>query len=267
MRQSQWLALRLPGVRIQLVSDCPAWLALVRRHWAGWVTEEPGGFFVACMVEGTMGAASAGQGAAGPKPVVRATARGFALEGGNFSAEVDLQAQRALLRGPATLAPLVALLPHLLTVLMNDGLVVHGVGLAEGRRGWVGAGPSGCGKSTLARLFPGAALSDELVAVRRGAEGFMVEALPFWASASRQAPLAAIHFLRHGRIHQRHPLAPGQALQRLAAQVVWPFAVPRRMATSLALAAELVQGVPCFELAFAPEMGVWRVLTGEEQAA
>lgn len=267
MRQAQGLTLQLPGVPVRLASECPAWLALVRRHWGGWVVEEPGGFFVACRVEGTMGAASARHGAAGPKPVVRATTRGFALEGGNFSADVDLQARRALLRGSATLAPLVGLLPHLLPVLMDDGLVVHGVGLAEGRRGWVGAGPSGCGKSTLARLFPVAALSEELVAVRRGDEGFSVEALPFWASVPRQVPLSAVLFLRHGQVHQRHPLTPGQALHRLAAQVVWPLAVPRRMAASLALAAELAQRVPCFDLAFAPDAGVWRVLTGEERAA
>lgn len=267
MRQSQRLALQLPGVRVQLVSDRPAWLALVRRHWGGWVTEEPGGFFVACMVEGAMGAASAIHGAAGAEPVVRATARGFAFAGGTFSADVDLQARRAILRGPATLAPLVALLPHLLAQLLEDGLVVHGVGLAEGGRGWVGVGPSGCGKSTLARLFPAAALSEELVAVRRGEEGFMVEALPFWGGSPRREPLAAVLFLRHGRIHQRHPLSPGQALQRLAAQVVWPLAVPRRMAASLVPATDLVQCVPCFDLAFAPDAGVWKVLTGGERAA
>lgn len=267
MSPSEVLTVQLAGVRLQLASTNGAWLELVRRHWGAWTMRGEGGFPVFCAMDTPAGEVPSRCGQALAESAMWATARGFALAGRGFSAEVDLQARRALLRGSATLAPLVALLPYLLSQLMEDGLMVHGVGLAAGGRGWVGAGPSGCGKSTLARLFPEAALSDELVAVRRGDEGFMVEALPFWGSAPRQEPLSAVLFLRHGQVHQRHPLAPGQALQRLAAQVVWPLVVPRRMAATLALATELVQGVPCFDLAFAPDAGVWPVLTGEERAA
>lgn len=195
------------------------------------------------------------------------TVGGFSLQGSNFAAEVELRAGQAVLRGPVSLAPLLELLRHLLPVLTVDGLVVHGVGLAGDGRGWVGSGPSGCGKSTLARLFPHAAMSEELVAVRRREGGFVVEGLPFWGRAPRQVPLEGLLFLQHGRGHRRLPLSPGQALQRLAAQVLWPSWVPGRMAASFALAVELVQEVGCYELAFAPEPGVWPVLTGQRGAA
>lgn len=263
------LTLQLAGARVQLATRCGAWLDAVRRCLGPWLAEGGEGFPVSVEVRPEVAESVGAQPppSAAAKTVAWATASGFGVRGPGFSAQVDLQGCHARLHSPPALAPLFALLRHLLPVLVDDGLVVHGVGLAAGGRGWVGSGPSGCGKSTLARLFPRAALSDELVAVRRAREGFVVEALPFWGRAPRQVSLAAIYFLRHGQEHRRSPLAATQALQRLAAQVLWPLVVPQRMAAGFALAAELVQRVPCFDLAFAPEAGVWPVLTGEGRAA
>ncbi len=189
------------------------------------------------------------------------------LEGNTYRAEADFETRRASLIGPPNAYPVDGLLRWLLASLCEDGLLVHGTLLVDGRRAWLAAGPSGCGKSTLARLFPEYAASDELSAVRKAAGGgFIGFGLPFWSGKPLAARLEGIHLLRHGRRTERHRLGPGEAIRRLGPEVMWPGgsrdATDRRLATLGTLA----ETVPVWDLAFRPHRSVWAAICDEVDA-
>ena len=83
------------------------------------------------------------------------------------------------------------------------GMLVHSCGLRHAEIGVVFPGESGAGKTTLARKAPEAddVLSDELVVIRRGEDGWRVHGTPFWGdfarggTSMRSWPLRTLGFL------------------------------------------------------------------------
>ena len=82
-------------------------------------------------------------------------------------------------------------------------MLVHSCGLRHAEIGVVFPGHSGAGKTTLARKAPDAddVLSDELVVIRRGDDGWRVHGTPFWGDFARGGismrswPLRTLAFL------------------------------------------------------------------------
>jgi hypothetical protein len=194
------------------------------------------------------------------------TACGFELRGATFAATVDRAHRRAHLAGPLALYPLDGLLRHLLPVILADGLVLHAALLIDGDRAWVCSGPSGSGKSTLASLLPELACSDELVYLAPAKGRWQATALPFWQARPARAELTGIFLLEHAPSHRRSAIEPGQALQALTSQVLWPTVVPELAAASFERLCTLVREVPSARLGFTPDRGVIETLRGSVAA-
>jgi hypothetical protein len=191
-------------------------------------------------------------------------ASGYRVRTETSQCEIDLRSRRAILRGPSAMYPLDNVLRHLLPLLWEEGLLVHSALVADAAgSGVLACGPSGAGKSTLARLARGRALSDELAAVKLGERQTIAVALPFWESRPGRARLRAILHLEHGARHRLEPLAPKDALRRLATQVLWPVWDEPAMARSFAYLTDLAEAVPAFDLSFAPTGDVWDFIDKE----
>jgi len=258
----------LAGVAVSLGCDSSQLISHLDRAWGHHSTKLDSDFTITCRIRPDSTAIlDPNRLKPGLAYARHDTSNGFELRSKSFFAEVNLELRTAEISCPPELAPIQVLLRQLLPALVSDGIVLHAAGLAASGRGWVCTGPSGCGKSTLAALFPEAALCDELVAVRRLHEQFVVDSLPFWTSRATTVPLAGLHFLRHGPANKRTSLAPPLALKKLTREIHWPTYSRTAMDSCLAVAADLVTTIPCYELAFFPDTRVWPVLTSEASAA
>jgi hypothetical protein len=195
---------------------------------------------------------------------MRKTPEGFRVSSATTSCNIDLPSRKAHLRGPSAMYPLDNLLRHLLPLLWNEGVLVHGAFLVRrSGGGLLAGGPSGAGKSTLSRLASTHALCDELTAVRVEKADARLVSLPFWESRPGRAPLDALLFLSHGASHRLIPLSPGRALRRLVPLVLWPVWDDGAMASAFAHVTRLLESRPAFELAFAPRPDVWEFIEKE----
>jgi len=183
----------------------------------------------------------------------------LAIAAETFSARLDLDRRHAAVKGPLATYPFNGVLSVVLPLLCDDILVLHGALLVDGERGFVCSGRSGSGKSTLTRLVPDHARSDDLVAVRRTQNGFVVHALPFWQARQAVAVLEHVFLVDHGEGHRRTRLAMGGAFRRLCGQLLWPTTAEAASGV-LERLAELVERVPVSELRFALDPGVWSVI-------
>ena len=149
----------------------------------------------------------------------------------------------------------------------RDGVMIHASALRYGGRGYLFAGRSGAGKSTVARLLCNLAevLSDELVAVRRTAEGWQVYGTPFWgdfarAGANLHAPLQDIYLLKHAASHRLEALPRGDALRALL-QCSLQFAEGAQVAEwMLNVVSALARDVPAYRLHLLPDPGFWQLI-------
>lgn len=194
-------------------------------------------------------------------PEISSRDRGFTARTDTTSADVDLAARRASLRGPRAMYPLDNLLRHLLPALGEQGALVHGATIARDHRGVLACGPSGAGKSTLASLVGEHALCDELSAVHDSGGGYQLSSLPFWQARPGCVELAAVVVLQHGREHRLASLSKADALRKLSQQVLWPVELPDAMERALGQVSALVEDVPVLELAFSPDPSVWDFIT------
>lgn len=260
-----FLLLSLAGVQVGLASNSSKWLSDAEGALGRFAGARAEDISVAYEVVSSTprGRDQAGDDARGDVCLRCVESQGFELQGRRFEVRADLERRRVWVKGPPALEPLFVVLRYLLPALIQDGALIHGAGLAANGQGWICSGPSGCGKSTIAKLFPSAALCDELVAARWVQGRAMVEALPFWSNRPGVAPLAGIHFLRHGTSHRRTRLSSAEAFRRLSREVLWPTHVPSRVASSLEAIATLIDRIPCYDLEFSPDAEVWPVLVGE----
>jgi len=153
-----------------------------------------------------------------------------------------------------------------LGLLESQGLIGHAASLIRNGRAYFFCGRSGSGKTTLTRLSPDATLlSDELSIARvRGGQAYSY-GTPFWGELARAgedqvAPLAGIYFIRHGSRHVVEAITPRRAIERLLPNVVFFARDPDLTARVLSIAADLVEVVPCFDLAFRRDPGFWEVI-------
>lgn len=149
-----------------------------------------------------------------------------------------------------------------------DGALLHACGVRRaGGGGDVCVAHSGGGKSTLAALLHAAGLtvlSDEHVAVRRGASGFVVHGTPWCGtaglSANATARLERILFLEHAAEDALVPLSPALAAARLYACSYPPAHDAALAARNLDAVAALAEAVPAYALRFRPTPAVAALL-------
>jgi hypothetical protein len=191
------------------------------------------------------------------------------VERADFRATVDLRDRTATV----TLADtneysLDSFLRVLYSLALVDagGLIVHAASLTRHGVARLFCGRSGSGKTTLAGLSPEATLlSDELSIVRTAGARPHCHGTPFWgkfarAGTDQSAPLAAIYFLHHGRRHVVERVSRRQALERLLPNVLFFARDAELTGRVLAIASDLVEAVPCYDLFFRLDSGFWEVI-------
>ncbi|MGE0639297.1 MAG: hypothetical protein AB7G12_05825 [Thermoanaerobaculia bacterium] len=256
-------ALDLAGLTVSLEADSQEWSGVLERRYGAFRTGNEPRFRVRLEVRGEERSAAV----LAPRLLTEATSIALAngrllLVSASISGEVDLASGAGHLAGPLHRHGVDLLLRALLAATRPEALLLHGALVVDGSAAIACVGPSGAGKSTLARLLGGRAFCDELLLVRRGADGWQADALPFWHGRPGGGSLAAVHLLRHGDGHRLRRLDRGAALRRLAPEVVWPNFCGELAAGALARFEQLLAEVPVAELSFAPRADVWPVLRG-----
>jgi len=199
-------------------------------------------------------------------PTLERTGESLRLHSPSLDASVWPERGVARLTSPLDRHGVDVLLPLLLSLRLEDALILHATLAVEDGRAFACAGPSGAGKSTLAELLGERAVCDELALLRRGSKGWLAYSMPYWRGRPAVARLAGVRLLRHGRETRLAPLERVEATRRLSSQLIWPAHSSPSCELALELLDRLVAEVPVDELAFRPEPGVWPVLRGAEAA-
>jgi len=185
----------------------------------------------------------------------------------DFTSGEVILSRRSFCHSPAV-SPLQYPLDELLfqnLLARGRGVEVHACGIVDpGGRGLLFPGFSGAGKSTLAGLWkrcPGTTiLSDDRIILRKMDGGIRMYGTPWHGegelSSTVQASLDGIYFLRHGERNFLKEMAPMESAARLFAASFPPFHSARGIEFTLGFLEELVETVPCCELAFTPDEGV-----------
>ena len=151
----------------------------------------------------------------------------------------------------------------ILTSLLADegGLLIHACGGLTPAGGLAFAGVSGAGKSTLTRLLMGVAglqfFSDDRLFLRHKNNQYQLYGTPWagdaHAALNQSTKLNALCFLSQSQSTQLRPLEPREALERLLPVTTLPWFDKGNIGHSLQACANLLEQVPCYELAFRPD--------------
>jgi len=146
---------------------------------------------------------------------------------------------------------------------LNQGLLFHGCGIMDKRRGYLFIGHSGSGKSTMAKLWLNEAsvLGDEHIGVRKINAHFCVFPI-FWRriATNKGVALRKIFFLHHDSRNRVFKLSTKQAFLGLLKYSFCPVWHKKAMEGMLESCAELAQKIPCFSLHFIPDARVLELI-------
>ena len=143
----------------------------------------------------------------------------------------------------------------------QNGVELHGCGVADGDEGLLFLGFSGAGKSTLARLWrrhPGATiLSDDRIILRARGGRVMMHGTPWHGDealvAKGPVPLSRVFFLHQGPERAMRPCAGSEAVASMFARCFAPFHCADAIAGTVATLEQIVGLVPCADLWFTPD--------------
>lgn len=259
------LSIEIAGLRTGILTRDPAVAAVVRERYEGFLSAGAPGWRIA------MNAQAAACPSLAEKVVVRRNGDRdhFAVQRGDFAGTVDLRHRvgTVTLSDPDEISiDSFIRIAYSLALLEVRGLMLHAASLIRGGRAYLFCGRSGSGKSTITRLSPDATpFSDDLSIVRVAERRARCYRTPFRAELARAgedraAPLRGIYFLYHGSRHAVEAIRPGQSLERLLPNVVFFARDAELTARVLSIAADLVEAVPCFDLAFRLDPGFWEVI-------
>lgn len=196
--------------------------------------------------------------APGPYASVGVSDRVLSVEGAGFHGTFDTAAGRGQIRQPLDPAPFEAFLTAVYAwrLLEEGGFLLHAAGLAGPDGVAAFFGPSGSGKSTVAALVGEGVLSDEVLAITRGATGYRASGVP-WRGRRLAGRLAALYALRKAGDTAFARLTPGIAARRLLSSVFFACADGAAVGRFLDTAARLLPIVPCYEMRFTADRSFW----------
>jgi hypothetical protein len=154
----------------------------------------------------------------------------------------------------------------------RDALVLHGCGVAVRRRALLFLGESGAGKTTMARLWrhhhPGAAvLSDDRILIQVHRNRWWAFGTPWHGSGRFASPagaqLAAVFFLRHGRLNRLEALPAAATAAQLFTRTFPPMWEPATVERVLSTCARLAEAIPCRSLEFQRDESVIQRISHE----
>ena len=155
----------------------------------------------------------------------------------------------------------------------RGGLLLHSAGVLRDRHGYIFPGQSGTGKSTIASLATPTetVLSDEMVVVRQGEDGYLVYSTPFYGtnpSAERNiaAPLKAAFLPVKAQAVYLKEARPGLALSKLLASALFFSEEPALNRRLMDIGADIVARVPFYEMHFRRDGSFWKCIAKLEKA-
>ena len=153
------------------------------------------------------------------------------------------------------------------------GLLLHSAGVLRDGHGYIFPGRSGTGKSTIASLATPTetVLSDEMVVVRKGGDGYLVYGTPFYGTSSSAehniaAPLQAAFLPVKDQAVYLKQARQAQALSKLLASVLFFGQEPALNRRLMDIGADIVALVPFYELHFRRDGSFWECIAELEKA-
>ena len=214
-----------------------------------------------------------------PDADVRVTQRAgkWALERGDFRAEWEPARRTGTIRQSANPYSIDAVLRivHTLVLAQEGGFLMHAASAIRNGKAFLFAGVSGAGKTTISRLAPSDAtlLTDEISYVRKDGRkdvkkqnlSYVAFGTPFTGELAKlgenvSAPISAFYLLAQGPENRIDPVAPGQAVRELLANVLFFAEDQELVQRSFHAACEFVSRVPVSRLTFAPDVRVWEMI-------
>ena len=214
-----------------------------------------------------------------PDADVRVTQRvgKWALERGDFRAEWEPARRTGTIRQSANPYSIDAVLRivHTLVLAQEGGFLMHAASAIRNGKAFLFAGVSGAGKTTISRLAPSDAtlLTDEISYVRKDGRkdvkkqnlSYVAFGTPFTGELAKlgenvSAPISALYLLAQGPENRIDPVAPGQAVRELLANVLFFAEDQELVQRSFHAACEFVSRVPVSRLTFVPDARVWEMI-------
>lgn len=205
----------------------------------------------------------------------------WALERGDFRAEWDPARRTGTIRQSANPYSIDAVLRivHTLVLAQEGGFLMHAASAIRNGTAFLFAGVSGAGKTTISRLAPSDAtlLTDEISYVRKDVRkdalqdarkqdhGYVAYGTPFTGELAKlgenvSAPISALYLLAQGPENRIDPVAPGQAVRELLANVLFFAEDQELVQRAFHAACEFVSRVPVCRLTFVPDSRVWEMI-------
>lgn len=201
----------------------------------------------------------------------------WALERGDFRAEWEPARRTGTIRQSANPYSIDAVLRivHTLVLAQEGGFLLHAASAIRNGKAFLFAGVSGAGKTTISRLAPPDAtlLTDEISYVRKDVRkdvrkhdlSYVAYGTPFTGELAKlgenvSAPISALYLLAQGPENRIDPVAPGQAVRELLANVLFFAEDQELVQRSFHAACEFVSRVPVSRLTFVPDTRVWEMI-------
>jgi len=253
------------GFPIRLSTDDPAFVAMLKERYAGFVTSG-----TPAQIEFDVVLAPADSMLGNGDVRVEREAGQWSMGRGDFEAGWNPGAARGIIRQSANPYSLNSVLRIVHTLLLAEqgGFLVHASSAVRDGRAFLFAGVSGAGKTTMARLAPPDAtlLTDEISYVSRQEDGYHAYGTPFAGDLGRlgenmRAPLAALYLLTKGTENKVEPVSASEASRALLENILC-FAQDSGVVRSIFEAAcDFVCRVPIRRLTFAPDARVWEMIS------
>ena len=140
----------------------------------------------------------------------------------------------------------------------GQGILAHGLGVNDDRKGLIFIGPSNAGKTTLAKFFErkkeGSVLNDDRIIIKRVDGEFMLYGTPwnvdFKLTSAAVVPLKKIFFIHHGKENRIELTDKQEAFASLFSNLFSAFWNRKGLEFSMKFCDDLVSSIPCYELGF-----------------
>ena len=266
------LTIEIGGIPIRVNTTDADFLEMLRNRYAGFVgsSEDPAVEFNIDLFT---------PGFVDPDADVRVTQQEgkWALERGDFRAEWEPARRTGTIRQSANPYSIDAVLRivHTLVLAQEGGFLMHAASAIRNGKAFLFAGVSGAGKTTISRLAPPdtTLLTDEISYVRKDVRkdvqkqdlSYVAYGTPFTGELAKlgenvSAPISALYLLAQGPENRIEPVAPGQAVRELLANVLFFAEDQDLVQRSFHAACEFVSRVPVSRLTFVPDARVWEMI-------
>jgi hypothetical protein len=191
------------------------------------------------------------------------------LTRGDFRAEWEPASRRGKIRQSANPYSIDAVLRivHTLVLARQGGFLLHSASAIRNGKAFLFAGISGAGKTTISRLAPADAtlLTDEISYVRKRDDRYIAFGTPFTGELAKlgenvSAPIAALYLLAQGPSNRIEPVAEGEAVRSLLANLLFFAEDEKLVQATFHSAFEFVSRVQVSRLTFVPDARVWELI-------